>query len=311
MSDNAVALDAEEAADTAADAAPRTTVATTAPPAADAPPAEVDDDGGDPAAAADTAPIAPADEGERSSLTHDDYEVALPDGAQLSERGARLVDGLKRFAAQNSLAPEAVSGLVLWFDGALRAEMDLLAKADGQARKATIAALRDDWGETYDDNIAVADAMFRRFPKAVQKALKAARLPDGSKLAAMPELTRALLHIGSELDRLAHEGDTGRGEVVTAADLRQELADLGKLRETDIAAYWRKNGMDRAIEIRRLLATDSVPSASKQRADQQAELAELKRMRSTDPDVFEHGRWRGSRLTPEERLAQLQAAAAR
>jgi hypothetical protein len=71
---------------------------------------------------------------------------------------------------------------------------------------------------------------------------------------------------------------------------------------SDIDAYrsrqWKKTGKtagERSIDIRNILANPKSPAA--QKAALRAEQEKLERLRDTDPELFEMGRWRRGKLS--------------
>jgi hypothetical protein len=228
-----------------------------------------------------------------------------------------MIGSFREFAVSADMPPETFGRAIEWFNAFAVEHWGRLAEGDKAQREATKTALGESWAEDFKPNMAVANAVFDRFPKSLRAAIREARLSDGRRLNLLPQFSQALFDLGTELEQAGVDYGAG-GETFTASDLRAELAALSTLRDSDIEAYrtrlWRKSGKtgsDRSVELRRMLETKSVPSARDQLAERAQEIAELERLQRTDPEVYTLGRWRGGRLTPEERLAELQSAAAR
>jgi len=238
----------------------------------------------------------------------------LPEGQEISEAGRPLVDSFLGFAVEHDLPEATVSKAVQWFnERAAEAESKReTARKDGDkaSKQAATDALRDLWEDQFKDNLALATAGLETC-RILQKALRAARGPDGRRLLHDPEMAQLLFDLGARAQEgEASAGDDGKAMARQQAGLRKELEAIGTLMRTDIETYrnspWKNTGKtagERSIEIKRLLVNPKSPSA--QQAALRAERDELERLQDADPEVFEMGRWRGGKLTPAERLDQI------
>jgi hypothetical protein len=248
----------------------------------------------------------------------EDYELELPEGQTITDAGRPIVDSFLQFAVEHDLPEATVSKAILWFNerqAEAVAQRDAARKeGDAASKLAATEALQDRWGtDEYEDNLAVATAGLKSLPDALQKALRAARGPDGRKLLHDPDMAELLLNLGARVEESgsgSSDPNDGKAMDRQQAALRKELEAITKLMRTDIDAYrnqnWKNTGKtagERSIEIRRLLANPKSPSI--QKAAVSAEREALERLQAEDPEVFEMGRWRGGKLTPQERLDQI------
>jgi hypothetical protein len=233
------------------------------------------------------------------------YE-ALPEGMELTESGEALIGIVNEHCAEHGIDPDGRNGLFDLHTRLIEAQTARLAEMDKAANKETAAALTERLGskEASDAYIATAREAARLMPKPLRDALKTARLPDGRKVAHMPELADFLHQVASRQGQAATTQPTGR------AAMQQELRDLDQLMVTNITEYrrpWRGTGLsgsDRHLEIMRELGSEAPAKPSA--ADLRAEERELAKLRDTDPQLYQFGNWRGTGRPAADRLYALQ-----
>jgi hypothetical protein len=94
----------------------------------------------------------------------DDYEVKLAEGERFSEIGEQMVDSLRTLATELDMPAATPQKLVDWYRKQEQAYRGRLAENDKVVKRATVAALRDTWGDLFAANKAIVDAAFKGLP---------------------------------------------------------------------------------------------------------------------------------------------------
>jgi hypothetical protein len=228
----------------------------------------------------------------------DAYELPeLAEGQEYTELGESLGERVTQLAYDLDMSPEQAQQLVLRGDGILKA---LAESRDTEDKRSGSKAIVEEFGGNRDAakaHVAGARATLRGLPDGLGELLLEGRGPDGRKLAYRPEFLRWAAELGAKSGQPASQPRDSKME------LRAELAELESLRDRDIDAYrrkWRNTGItasDRALQIMRALEGTGPKSPSA--AETHAELRDLERLRSSDPEVYEFGSWRGGRSAAE------------
>jgi hypothetical protein len=218
-----------------------------------------DGDLGDDEAAGDTELAADGDDETRVAPegvpdSPDDYELPAIDGYAWATEGdaGETVQGFLEAAHQADVPQEAVAALGTWYAeriGQLKAARE---EADADDAEGVEAALVEEWGAQYDTNLKAAKRWLRDAGE-LGAALRAARLPDGRRLANLPELVHLLADLGKGRPAGSADATPERQSRATMA----ERAELAKLLRADPQMYrfgsWRgkdQTPADRAEELR-------------------------------------------------------------
>ena len=81
-----------------------------------------------------------------------DYEVQLGEGETISEFGGQMVDSLRELAVELDMPASTPQKLVEWYRAQEQGLRGRLAENDKDAKRATVASMRDAWGELFAAN---------------------------------------------------------------------------------------------------------------------------------------------------------------
>jgi hypothetical protein len=233
------------------------------------------------------------------SITDDALENPMIDG---------MVTSFKQLAYTSGMSAESADNLVHWFVGQSKA---VVTARDAEDREASIAEAGRDWGDSHAENVRTTRQYLSDLGE-VGKTLRNARAADGRRLIFSPGIPQ-LLHEMAVADKNP-ETKVSSG-FVDATKLRREAEALRTLlREKRDEYYhreWRstgKTGDARLLEIQAELeglAKGTKNSSAAKGANVSEERRELARLERTDPDFYEHGRYKDYGISPAARMHEI------
>jgi hypothetical protein len=244
---------------------------------------------------------------EVEEVADEDEEPASQVGQVLQVEGHQFTDETQLLAAE--IKQEVLD---LGFDEpSIDAVMQAYAKRAAQVGAIDnahadqgVQALREVWGDDFADRLGRIKALLQdtdRISEYLADGLATARLPDGRRLANVPEFFGMLL---------LYDGATRNENLVD----HEELARLDAAMKANPEAFqreeWRAGmtGSEWAYRIRKAQTdrTSRGPNTS-----MSAEEMELDQLMRNDIGEYMNGRWRGSKQTPSERALELARARSR
>lgn len=131
--------------------------------------------------------------------TKEDYvkNIALPNGVVLGEADKPFLDSFAQKIFEDGGTQSELSRAVNWFYQAQDAAEQSRNDGDGQFRVDSMVALRQEWGNDYNGNMAAFGAFKAQMPADLQAMIFTARTADGQILGNHP----AFLKIGAALGR--------------------------------------------------------------------------------------------------------------
>ena len=169
----------------------------------------------------------------------DKYDVGLPDGLSINEHDKALVDGFLNSAHAANMDPKQVKQTMAWYFTEQQKQIDAVAEADAQSKRAAEDELRGEWGGEYRQNINLINGMMDTAPAGVRENFMGARLADGSILENNPQVLRYLIGLAREINPVATVVP-GAG-VNTASAIDNEIAALEGRMRNDRTAYFKDN----------------------------------------------------------------------
>lgn len=132
------------------------------------------------------------------------YDLPQSDGVEWGDRESGALRALMENAFESGVSQEQFNQFTNFYADAVKA----LKAADPEHAKTTRAVLAKEWGDATDGKMAAAKAAFQRaFPdKELREQLRQARLPDGKKLANLPEFLRFLADSGKVQQNTSVDG---------------------------------------------------------------------------------------------------------
>lgn len=230
----------------------------------------------------------------------DSYTPPAVDGVSWSDDALKPIIGV---AARHGVSEAALTEALSVYAETIQQHQAKLAADDKTASMAMTEALTERLGskEAYDGYVATAREAAKLMPKTLRDALKTARLPDGRKVAHLPELAEFLHQVAGRQGHATPQPQDSRSM------LQRELADLDSLMVSNIDQYhrsWRNSGVsgsDRRLQIMRELGSEGPTKLSA--AELQAEERRLVSLSKSDPDTFRFGGPPGQ--TPADRLQAI------
>ena len=210
------------------------------------------------------------------------YNFPEVDGVNWGDPKSPALRSLMATAFDKDVTQEQFDVFAGWYAETLKG----LHANDPAHAKSARAALAEEWGDQHDGRMAAAKATFTRaFPdKTLREQLKQARLPDGRKVANIPEFIRLLADCGN----------------ARAPTVDGRLAEVRKILRDDPDRYRRENLGDELLQLLERAESGRSSSAASPAhidADEQR-IAELKRWMRNDRDEY----FRNGGSTEYERL---------
>lgn len=132
--------------------------------------------------------------------TAGDYEVAIPEGMDLSEEGQANITGLLEAAHGANLTPKQVEATLGYLWKVQGAKLEADRTRDATTLKAATDAMSTEWGSEYGLNKNMIVGILERGGEEVRDGILGARLADGTPLGNHPGVLRWLANIAREID---------------------------------------------------------------------------------------------------------------
>ncbi len=171
----------------------------------------------------------------------------LPEGMKVDEKlQGSFLKKVHELGGSNKVA----DGLFQWWNG----EMAALHKAQGDADKTALAnagtALRGEWGQAYDDRIALAKGAINHYSSELKLGDGVMAEIDKFGIGNLPGMAKIFAHVGEQLreDGLIGRADQS-GSVMAPAEAEQQIA--AKFADKDFMARYRSkaaSGHKEAVE---------------------------------------------------------------
>jgi hypothetical protein len=239
-----------------------------------------------------------------------DYHFEAAEGADDNPLIAGMAASFKQLAVGWGMAAEAADALVSWFANESKNQVSAL---DAEHRAESVADLKASWGSAHTQNVETTVAWLSSLGE-VGRTLRNARTADGRRLIfapGVPQLLHSMAMTEKDPKSTASGASAGRAE----AALRKEMRELAALRDRDISAYdspWRGTGMtgrDRYWQITEqmeaIAAGRPLPSPAQRARTLDEERRALLKLKESEPEIFEHGQWKNTGLSPAMRLHQI------
>ena len=130
-----------------------------------------------------------------------------------------FLDGFKKTSHELGILPAQAKALGDWFDKTNEAAYQAQVKAGKDASAAELKALRDEWGDAYQENVASAKAALREFAdKETQEYIR-------KHMGSDPKLIKLLARVGETLgeDKIRGEGGTGGTGKMSPGEAQQQI----------------------------------------------------------------------------------------
>lgn len=156
--------------------------------------------------------------------THDAYEIAVPENYEITDTDTAFHAKVKEAAHKQGISQAQLAALNEVFNEHTTAALEGLETDMATAIETRTTALKKEWGDDYDSNIAVSKRALRTFADDDFTAWLEAGKIDGVPAGDHPFMAKLLANVGKRLgeDTLA-DGQLG---AEAAADLETEHARL-------------------------------------------------------------------------------------
>lgn len=129
-----------------------------------------------------------------------DYEVAIPEGMDLSEEGQANITGLLEAAHGANLTAKQVEATLGYLWKVQEAKLESDRTRDAATLKSATDAMSTEWGSEYGLNKNLIVGILERGGEDVRNGILGARLADGTPLGNHPGVLRWLANIAREID---------------------------------------------------------------------------------------------------------------
>lgn len=171
----------------------------------------------------------------------DDYKIELPSGLVPGEEDKPLIASFLSKVHGADYTPAQAAQALDWYYETLEAGNKAQEAKDGEMRRKTEDALREDWGGDYRPNISVANQTLAEAYGPFAEQMASARLADGTLLGDHPEFIKGNAKLGRELNP-AHTIVPGGG-ANQGKGIADEIATIMTVMRTDPARYWNDEKM--------------------------------------------------------------------
>tara|TARA_R100001369_G_C3312501_1_gene167576 strand:- start:879 stop:1706 length:828 start_codon:yes stop_codon:yes gene_type:complete len=177
-----------------------------------------------------------------------ELNVALEEGQEIDPT---LFSGFKEAAHANGLSPKQAQGILDYYGKISQQGMEQDANSSVLAQESNARELREEWGRSYDDNLAKAASIGKQYLGEDAFQLQMA---DGSMLGDNPTLIKGLAKLAMVMSEDTLVGD--KDSVTSNAGVQQQLNDLTK----QGSAYWNKQDPNHDATVQKVYALRQVVS---------------------------------------------------
>jgi hypothetical protein len=235
------------------------------------------------------------------------YAPAEIEGQKWTEADQPILDEFRQVAHDAGYTQEQFATATRYWKDRIASLKQAIKSRDETDTKSGREVLAKEFG-TEGAKQAISDIrgfLDERVDPDLARMIKTARTATGARLINSPPFLRLLHNLARS------EGAGPQPAKDTRTSMQEELQSLDTLMRSDIDAYngklWRNTGKTastRRLELMREISDEgpAKPSAS----DLRAEERELLRLRTSDPQMFMYGDWRGTGRPAADRLYHLQ-----
>ncbi len=171
----------------------------------------------------------------------------LPEGLKLDEK---LQGSFTKAAHELGISNKQADGLFKWWNAAMGEQHTALTTADKTALANAGTALRGEWGQAYDDRIALAKGAINHYSSELKLGDGVMAEIDKFGIGNLPGMAKIFAHVGEQLreDGLIGRADQS-GNVMAPAEAEQQIA--AKFADKDFMARYRSkaaSGHKEAVE---------------------------------------------------------------
>ena len=154
----------------------------------------------------------------------DKYFDKLPDGLVIGDEDMPIFESFAESLHGTNAKPEVIHAAVEWYNNHRQAVQEAQAVQDVNYADEAVAALKAEYGGSYEKNLNIANNHIANMFGQEQIALMTqARAPDGRRLFDIPEVVHGFLKAGLEIDPAATVAPSGGGGI---GAIDNELAQL-------------------------------------------------------------------------------------
>ena len=161
----------------------------------------------------------------------DGYELRYTPPSEGYE--ATNLPGFQEAAYQAGLNTDQAQQLLSWYNGLESAALETASAQTEIHRTSSEQDLRQDWGLAYDEKLAQANGVFKKFFGSDMAEIP---LEDGSLLGNNPQFIRALNNLASNFSEDSITADQTSSGAMTPQEAKSEIAKL----QMPGTAYWDK-----------------------------------------------------------------------
>jgi hypothetical protein len=171
------------------------------------------------------------------------YELAR----EVDDDEKEVINQFLEYAHQRNMPADQVNNTVDWFYAKRDQDMELMEQGDKEAQQITEDALRSEWGGEYRAHMNRIEALVDMVPGEGKDLFLDARLPDGTKVRANPDVMKFLLNTALAVNPATIVPPPG-GDVVSS--IQDEIDQIKEVMRNDRKKYNRDEKMqDRYTQL--------------------------------------------------------------
>lgn len=169
--------------------------------------------------------------------TPKDYDLNLPNGVVIGENDKPIVDEFLTKAHEANMHPDQVKQTLAWYlDKQEQARIEM-ENRDNQLRMKHEDELRAEFGPEYRKNLMIANNVLESAFGKIKDKFLSARAADGAPFGSDPDVIRALVQLGREMNPIGTVVPGSGTNAVQAAE--NELNSLRKMMGDAKSEYWK------------------------------------------------------------------------
>ena len=210
----------------------------------------------------------------------DDYELPV-DQDHLTDVGRETIQGFQEVAHALSLPQETASKLYEFTAQRAREIMDARVEQDRAEAASAKQVLAEQWGADAGNNLKAVNALLKKFPSGLSKAIRDAR--SGNGLGSRLTNDAAFLSMLSEYAALKAGGSTA-GIFDGQAD-EKRITEIKRARSDDFDKYIR-HGLDGELATIEARQAARAPAGEGERPGDRAREAEIRKILKADSNEY-------------------------